>query len=57
MTKDQKVENIAAIVKEARRFYSMAEFTDMVERIWQGLDSAKVVAVEPAAGGGRDSIS
>ncbi len=46
MTKDQKVENISNIVEEARRWYTKAEFAQMIDRIWDGLDRAKEIAVE-----------
>lgn len=46
MTKDQKVTQVSSIVHDARRFYTKAEFAQMVDRIWDGLDRAKEIALE-----------
>jgi hypothetical protein len=46
MTKQQKVENITAIVEEARKHYTQTEFANMVFAIWQGLDGAKTIATD-----------
>jgi hypothetical protein len=53
VTKEQKVKNVTDIVEEARRFYTQQEFSNMVFAIWQGLDGAKIIAVD---GGVNDPV-
>lgn len=46
MTKQQKVDYVAALVADARKHFTQTEFANMVFAIWQGLDGAKLTAVE-----------
>lgn len=46
MTKQQKTEEVLAIVREARKRYTRDEFVAMTKEIWNGLDAAQTVAVE-----------
>lgn len=49
MTKQQKVDQVTAIVQEAKRHYTFQEFADMFLAIWNGLETAKNAAVEEVA--------
>lgn len=44
MTKDQKVKQVSDLVEEARRWYTKAEFAQMIDKVWDGLDRAKEIA-------------
>lgn len=46
MTKTQKVENVTRIVEEARRWYTLEEFSNMFLAIWGGMETAKAAAIE-----------
>lgn len=48
MTKDQKVAQVEGIVQEARKWYTLQEFSDMFLAIWNGLEIAKSKAQEGA---------
>lgn len=51
MTKQQKVEQVTNIVEDARRFYTLQEFSEMFLAIWNGLETAKNAAIEGAPNG------
>jgi len=46
MTKDQKVAEVTNIVEEARKRYTLTEFSNMFLAIWNGMEAAKTTAVE-----------
>ena len=46
MTKQQKVDNVSEIVEEARKHYTLQEFSDMFLAIWNGFELAKTKATD-----------
>lgn len=48
MTPTQKTADVLKTVTEARRWYTQAEYVEMVRRIWSGLDSAQAAALPEA---------
>ena len=46
MTKQQKVDQVTAIVQEAKKHYTLQEFSDMFLAIWNGLEVARTKAVD-----------
>jgi len=46
MTKQQKLDNVSDIVEEARKHYTLQEFSDMFLAIWNGFELAKTKATD-----------
>jgi hypothetical protein len=46
MTKQQKVDDVMNTVQEARKHYTLQEYSDMFLAVWNGLETAKTKATE-----------
>lgn len=48
MTRDQKVQDVINTVNEKRKFYSKAEYVQMITVVWDGLEAVRNIAQEGA---------